>query len=180
MSQIFEYFVVCGIGPEIRSIDGTKGYHGPGWMYLPSLLDQYPPSTHTLYPPPPPQLPTVSFFINNNTTKISSNAFSWTVFYFQDNLIMSAIVDFSVFYRLVLSFILQDLILTILPRFRGVIRLFWPVCFCISIFYSIYRKLLFVVLWCCCKYLRKLDILYRRFLHRYYDLSNLGSISAYA
>jgi hypothetical protein len=126
-------------------------------MYLPSLLDQYPPSTHTLYPPPPPQLPTVSFFINN-TTKISSNAFSWTVFYFQDNLIMSAIVDFSVFYRLVLSFILQDLILMILPRFRGAIRLFWPVCFCISIFYSIYR----------------------RFLHRYYDLSNLGAISAYA
>ncbi|GAU39280.1 hypothetical protein TSUD_72180 [Trifolium subterraneum] len=58
MSQIFEYFVVCGIGAEIRSIDGTKGYHGPGWMYLPSLLDQYPPSTHTLYPPAPPQLPT--------------------------------------------------------------------------------------------------------------------------
>lgn len=58
MSRIFEYFVVCGIGPEIRSIDGNKGYHGPGWMYLPSLLDQFPPSTHSLYPPPPPQLST--------------------------------------------------------------------------------------------------------------------------
>lgn len=62
MSRIFEYFVVCGIGPEIRSIDGNKGYHGPGWMYLPSLLDQFPPSTHSLYPPPPPQLSTVNTF----------------------------------------------------------------------------------------------------------------------
>ncbi|KAK7369972.1 hypothetical protein VNO80_12020 [Phaseolus coccineus] len=58
MSRIFEYFVVCGIGPEIRTIDGSKGYHGPGWMYLPSLLDQYPPPNHALYPPPPPQLST--------------------------------------------------------------------------------------------------------------------------
>ncbi|XP_057417026.1 DENN domain and WD repeat-containing protein SCD1 isoform X4 [Lotus japonicus] len=58
MSRIFEYFVVCGIGPEIRTVDGSKGYHGPACMYLPSLLDQYPPSNHSLYPPPPPQLPT--------------------------------------------------------------------------------------------------------------------------
>ncbi|KAL9330197.1 hypothetical protein ACSQ67_005200 [Phaseolus vulgaris] len=58
MSRMFEYFVVCGIGPEIRTIDGSKGYHGPGWMYLPSLLDQYPPPNHALYPPPPPQLST--------------------------------------------------------------------------------------------------------------------------
>lgn len=60
MSRIFEYFVVCGIGPEIRTIDGNKGFHGTGCFYLPSLLDQYPPLDHTLYPPPPPQLPTVS------------------------------------------------------------------------------------------------------------------------
>lgn len=68
MSRIFEYFVVCGIGPEIRTYDGSKGYHGTGVMYLPSLLDQYPPPNHTLYPPPPPQLPTVSTsaFSNNN------------------------------------------------------------------------------------------------------------------
>ncbi|XP_047175239.1 DENN domain and WD repeat-containing protein SCD1 [Vigna umbellata] len=58
MSRIFEYFVVCGIGPEIRTIDGSKGYYGPGCMYLPSLLDQYPPPNHALYPPPPPQLST--------------------------------------------------------------------------------------------------------------------------
>ncbi|KAF9592710.1 hypothetical protein IFM89_016942 [Coptis chinensis] len=56
MSRIFEYFVVCGIGAEISTLDGNKGFHGMGFMYLPSLLDQYPPSTHTLYPPPPPQL----------------------------------------------------------------------------------------------------------------------------
>jgi hypothetical protein len=30
-------------------------------LYLPSLLDQYPPDNHSLYPPPPPQLPTVCF-----------------------------------------------------------------------------------------------------------------------
>ncbi|KAB2066856.1 hypothetical protein ES319_A09G187000v1 [Gossypium barbadense] len=58
MARIFEYFVVCGLGPEIRTLDGTKGYHGTEYLYLPSLLDQYPPLNHTLYPPPPPQLPT--------------------------------------------------------------------------------------------------------------------------
>ncbi|KAK4280838.1 hypothetical protein QN277_012408 [Acacia crassicarpa] len=58
MAPIFEYFVVCGIGPEIRTLEGSKGFHGTGYMYLPSLLDQYPPPNHSLYPPPPPQLPT--------------------------------------------------------------------------------------------------------------------------
>ncbi|XP_022765895.1 DENN domain and WD repeat-containing protein SCD1-like isoform X2 [Durio zibethinus] len=58
MARIFEYFVVCGLGPEIRTLDGTKGYHGTEYMYLPSLLDQYPAPNHSLYPPPPPQLPT--------------------------------------------------------------------------------------------------------------------------
>ncbi|GAV78180.1 WD40 domain-containing protein/DENN domain-containing protein/dDENN domain-containing protein/uDENN domain-containing protein/SBF2 domain-containing protein [Cephalotus follicularis] len=58
MAPIFEYFVVCGLGPEIRTLDGDKGYHGTGFMYMPSLLDLYPPSNHSLYPPPPPQLPT--------------------------------------------------------------------------------------------------------------------------
>ncbi|KAL3640758.1 Scytalone dehydratase [Castilleja foliolosa] len=58
MAPIFEYFVVCGLGPEIRTLDGNRGYHGSGTLYLSSLLDQYPPSNHTLYPPPPPQLPT--------------------------------------------------------------------------------------------------------------------------
>ncbi|KAI4347169.1 hypothetical protein L6164_008005 [Bauhinia variegata] len=58
MAGVFEYFVVCGIGPEIRTLDGSRGYHGTSYMYLPSLLDQYPPPNHTLYPPPPPQLPT--------------------------------------------------------------------------------------------------------------------------
>ncbi|KAL9170293.1 hypothetical protein ABFS82_04G136000 [Erythranthe guttata] len=58
MARIFEYFVVCGIGPEIRTLDGNRGFHGTGIMYLSSLLDQYPSLNHTLYPPPPPQLPT--------------------------------------------------------------------------------------------------------------------------
>ncbi|XP_057804973.1 DENN domain and WD repeat-containing protein SCD1-like [Salvia miltiorrhiza] len=58
MPPIFEYFVVCGMGPEIRTLDGVRGYHGMTTMYLSSLLDQYPPSNHALYPPPPPQLST--------------------------------------------------------------------------------------------------------------------------
>ncbi|KAF9593962.1 hypothetical protein IFM89_026458, partial [Coptis chinensis] len=49
--------ISCGYRrAEISTLDGNKGFHGMGFMYLPSLLDQYPPSTHTLYPPPPPQL----------------------------------------------------------------------------------------------------------------------------
>ncbi|OWM65148.1 hypothetical protein CDL15_Pgr008735 [Punica granatum] len=58
MARIFEYFVMCGIGPEIRTLYEEKGFHGTGIMYLPSLLDQYPPSDHKLYSSPPPQLPT--------------------------------------------------------------------------------------------------------------------------
>ncbi|XP_023000668.1 DENN domain and WD repeat-containing protein SCD1 [Cucurbita maxima] len=58
MARIFEYFVVCGIGPEIRTLDGNKGFHGFSHLYLASLLDQYPPPNHSLYPPPPPQLAT--------------------------------------------------------------------------------------------------------------------------
>lgn len=57
-SRLFEYFVVCGLGPEIRSLDGTKGYHGHSVLYMPTLLDQLPPSNDSLCPPPPPQLPT--------------------------------------------------------------------------------------------------------------------------
>jgi hypothetical protein len=57
-SRIFEYFVVCGLGPEIRALDGAKGFHGAEEMYMPAFLDQFPPSNHALYPPPPPQLPT--------------------------------------------------------------------------------------------------------------------------
>ncbi|KAK4779371.1 hypothetical protein SAY86_006899 [Trapa natans] len=57
MARIFEYFVVCGIGPEIRTLYDEKGFYGTEYMYLPSLLDQYPPSDHKLHSPPP-QLPT--------------------------------------------------------------------------------------------------------------------------
>lgn len=58
MARVFEYFVVCGIGPEIRTLDGSKGYHGPEYYYLSSVLDQFPSPNHSLYLPPPPQLST--------------------------------------------------------------------------------------------------------------------------
>ncbi|KAK9668772.1 hypothetical protein RND81_13G085700 [Saponaria officinalis] len=58
MARMFEYFIVCGIGPEIRTLDEDKGFYGLSYRYLPSLLHQYPPLKHSLYPPPPPQLPT--------------------------------------------------------------------------------------------------------------------------
>lgn len=61
--RIFEYFVVCGIGPEIRTLEGNKGFQGTGVLYLSSLLDQYPSDDHSLSSPPPPQLPTVRLYI---------------------------------------------------------------------------------------------------------------------
>ncbi|KAJ6676926.1 C-MYC PROMOTER BINDING PROTEIN [Salix viminalis] len=61
MGGIFEYFVACGLGSEMRTMDGNKGYHGMRVLYLPFLLDQYPLDNHSLYPPPPPQLPTCVF-----------------------------------------------------------------------------------------------------------------------
>ncbi|XP_074572770.1 DENN domain and WD repeat-containing protein SCD1 [Curcuma longa] len=57
-AKIFEYFVVCGIGPEIVTLEGNKGFQGMEVMYMPSLLDQYPSPNQSLYPPPPPQLST--------------------------------------------------------------------------------------------------------------------------
>lgn len=57
MARIFEFFVVCGIGPEIRTVYEEKGFHGTEMLYLPSLLDQYPPSDHKRKLSPPPQLP---------------------------------------------------------------------------------------------------------------------------
>lgn len=59
-SRIFEYFVVCGLGPDIMSLENVKGYQGDEVMYMPSFIDQFPPSNHGDYPPPPPQLPTVT------------------------------------------------------------------------------------------------------------------------
>lgn len=59
-TRIFEYFVVCGMGPEIMSLENVKGYQGNEVMYMPSFVDQFPSSNHGEYPPPPPQLPTVT------------------------------------------------------------------------------------------------------------------------
>ncbi|XP_057519264.1 DENN domain and WD repeat-containing protein SCD1-like [Amaranthus tricolor] len=57
MASLFDYFVVCGIGPEIRTLDGSNGYYGMNCIYEAFLIDQYPPSTHSLYAPLPPELP---------------------------------------------------------------------------------------------------------------------------
>lgn len=57
--RIFEYFVVCGIGPEIRTIDGHRGFYNTEIKYMAEVLDQYPHTDPSLYPPPPPQLSTV-------------------------------------------------------------------------------------------------------------------------
>ncbi|GMH14090.1 hypothetical protein Nepgr_015931 [Nepenthes gracilis] len=57
MAPFFENFIVCGIGPEIRTLDEKKGFHGMSLRYLPSLLDQFPPLNHSVYHQPPPQLP---------------------------------------------------------------------------------------------------------------------------
>lgn len=53
---------MCGLGPEMRTVDGDLGFHGMQTFYLPALLDQFPPTDQSPYPAPPPQLPTVKFF----------------------------------------------------------------------------------------------------------------------
>ncbi|XP_010677977.2 DENN domain and WD repeat-containing protein SCD1 isoform X1 [Beta vulgaris subsp. vulgaris] len=58
MAPLFEYFVVCGLGPEIRTLyESSSGYYGIDCTYEPSLIDQYPPLGHSLYAPLPPELP---------------------------------------------------------------------------------------------------------------------------
>ncbi|KAK7322601.1 hypothetical protein VNO77_25989 [Canavalia gladiata] len=42
MSPILEYWVVCRIGSEIRTINENRGYHDIGSMYLPSHLSTLP------------------------------------------------------------------------------------------------------------------------------------------
>ena len=55
-----EYFVVCGLGPEVQTMDGKPGFHGFEAMYMQSILDQFPPpSKGSKVPPLPPQLPVV-------------------------------------------------------------------------------------------------------------------------
>lgn len=66
MAPLFEYFVVCGLGPEIRTLyESSSGYYGIDCTYEPSLIDQYPPLGHSLYAPLPPELPMVKFHYYN-------------------------------------------------------------------------------------------------------------------
>lgn len=57
-NRLVDYFVVCGLGPELRSAEGPKGYHGTSAIYIPALLDQYPPASvsSSEVPPLPPQI----------------------------------------------------------------------------------------------------------------------------
>lgn len=52
-----EYFVVCGLGPEVKTTDGKSGFQGFEAMYMPCLLDQFPPTASSGCAPLPPQLP---------------------------------------------------------------------------------------------------------------------------
>eukprot|EP01018_Ginkgo_biloba_P036033 Gb_36258 [translate_table: standard] len=84
--RVFEYFVVCGLGPELRTLDGVKGFQGTHVMYMPSLLDQFPSTKDSDYPPPPPQLSTcvlpagVEFYSSGfNTSDKSSHPRSYPI-----------------------------------------------------------------------------------------------------
>ena len=68
MGRLIEYFVVCGLGPEVKTMNGNPGFHGFEAMYMQSLLDQFPPpSKGSGVPPLPPQLPLVCIFISMAT-----------------------------------------------------------------------------------------------------------------
>lgn len=62
MGRLLEYFLVCGLGPDLQSTDipPDRGYFGTSVYYAPALLDQFPPSDIADCPDPPPQLPLVS------------------------------------------------------------------------------------------------------------------------
>ncbi|KAG0581684.1 hypothetical protein KC19_4G271700 [Ceratodon purpureus] len=59
MGRLLEYFLVCGLGPDLQTTDipPERGYFGSSVYYQPALLDQYPPSEIADCPDPPPQLP---------------------------------------------------------------------------------------------------------------------------
>ncbi|BBN12485.1 protein MpSCD [Marchantia polymorpha subsp. ruderalis] len=57
-ARVVEYFVVCGLGPDLQTTENQRGFHGTiDVKYQPALLDQFPSSTNSDIPPPPPQLP---------------------------------------------------------------------------------------------------------------------------
>ncbi|KAL2624334.1 hypothetical protein R1flu_008579 [Riccia fluitans] len=57
-ARFIEYFVVCGLGPDLQTTENQRGFHGTqNLKYQPALLDQFPSSTDSDIPSPPPQLP---------------------------------------------------------------------------------------------------------------------------
>jgi hypothetical protein len=61
MGRLLEYFLVCGLGPDLQTTDTPpeRGYFGTSVYYAPALLDQFPRSDIADCPDPPPQLPLV-------------------------------------------------------------------------------------------------------------------------
>lgn len=83
-ARAMEYFVVCGLGPEVKTIENKSGFRGFDHLYMPSLLDQFPPSPPSGVSPLPPQLPKVHilmlfFTIKHSTTVhfIFSTSMQW-------------------------------------------------------------------------------------------------------
>ncbi|KAJ6371514.1 hypothetical protein OIU77_001926 [Salix suchowensis] len=52
-------FCSAGVGSGDENYGWKQRISWDAVLYLPFLLDQYPPDNHSLYPPPPSQLPTV-------------------------------------------------------------------------------------------------------------------------
>lgn len=65
MGRLLEYFLVCGLGPDLQTTHSPPdhGYFGSSVCYQPALLDQYPRSEIADCPDPPPQLPLVSLLL---------------------------------------------------------------------------------------------------------------------
>ncbi|KAI5083987.1 hypothetical protein GOP47_0000156 [Adiantum capillus-veneris] len=56
-ARVLEYFVVCGLGPDVKTMDGKSGFQGFDQTYMPSLVDQFPPTISSGVTALPPQLP---------------------------------------------------------------------------------------------------------------------------
>eukprot|EP00250_Pteridium_aquilinum_P022196 c25321_g4_i1 orf=296-3940(-) len=56
-ARVMEYFVVCGLGPSVKTMQEKPGFQGFDQSYHPFLLDQFPPTSSSGVAAFPPQLP---------------------------------------------------------------------------------------------------------------------------